>query len=60
MTTAELEQELRSRLALEYVLYREADHCESEAVEKFIRENAARIDELQMQLSQSTAPAVAG
>lgn len=51
MTTAEMTKELEARYAREYLLIREADHCDSDAVEKLIEENAARIEWLQRQLS---------
>lgn len=57
MTRQELEAELRARLAREYQLVREAEHCDSDAVEALITENAAVIDFLQQQLS--TVPASA-
>lgn len=57
MTAQEMTRELEARYAREYLLIREADHCDSDTVEKLIEENAARIDWLQAHLSQVSADA---
>ena len=55
MTTAEMTKELEARYAREYLLIREAEHCDSDAVEKLIAENAERIDYLQAELAKTAA-----
>ena len=65
MTTAEMTRELEARYAREYQLIREVleaqDNGEdTDPLEHAITVNAGRIDWLQEQLSQSTAPAAAG
>ena len=65
MTTAEMTRELEARYAREYQLIREVleaqDNGEdTDPLEHAIKVNASRIDWLQSQLYQRTAPATAG
>ena len=55
MTAQEMTRELEARIAREYLLIREAEHCDSDAVEQLIAENAARIDFLQAELAKAAA-----